>query len=157
MSANVHPGELGHRVNSVTSTRDIVNLDEWISDPQGYTGGRWRYVVLQPGQTIFFTSGTIHYVFRLSKGQTLMFGGHILQWSIERWMEVIIAQTKNPDITNEDMESSVGKYIEAVVDLVHEERSVRNLDKETARKFLKHVNVSTPRSYPYPTAADNIL
>ncbi|KAI1909480.1 hypothetical protein LOZ65_006529 [Ophidiomyces ophidiicola] len=116
-------------------------LDEWISDPQDYTGGRWRYVVLRPGQTIFFTSGTIHYVFRLSKGQTLMFGGHILQWSsIEPWMEVIIAQIKNPDITNEDMESSVGKHIEAVADLVHEERSVSNLDKETARKFLKHVN-----------------
>ncbi|KAI1957991.1 hypothetical protein LOZ58_005466 [Ophidiomyces ophidiicola] len=86
-------------------------LDEWISDPQDYTG------------------------------QTLMFGGHILQWSsIEPWMEVIIAQTKNPDITNEDMESSVGKHIEAVADLVHEERSVSNLDKEMARKFLKHIN-----------------
>lgn len=47
-------------------------LNNWKSDPHGYTGGQWRYVVLQPGQTIFFGPGTIHYVFRVREGQTFM-------------------------------------------------------------------------------------
>ncbi|KAK3390610.1 hypothetical protein B0H63DRAFT_539001 [Podospora didyma] len=44
-----------------------------------YTGGRWRYVVLKPGQTVFFESGTIHFVFRTQAPQTLALGGHVLQ------------------------------------------------------------------------------
>ncbi|OJD20970.1 hypothetical protein ACJ73_07691 [Blastomyces percursus] len=130
------------------------DLDCWISDPHTYTGGPWRYVVLRPGQTIFFTSGTIHYVFRLSGDQTLIFGGHILQWSnIDQWMKVIIAQIKDPDITNEDMKSSVENYVNGVVDLVHEKRNISveghaegqgnigNLDEETISSFLENVKI----------------
>ncbi len=39
--------------------------DIWMADPHSYTGGRWRYVILQQGDTVFFTSGTIHFVFRI--------------------------------------------------------------------------------------------
>lgn len=39
--------------------------DAWMSNPHSYTGGEWRYVVLPPGYTVFFTSGTIHFVFRI--------------------------------------------------------------------------------------------
>lgn len=39
-----------------------------------------RYVVLRPGQTIYFEAGTIHFVFRLIQ-QTLLVGGHVLRWS----------------------------------------------------------------------------
>ncbi|KMU77083.1 hypothetical protein CISG_06121 [Coccidioides immitis RMSCC 3703] len=92
-------------------------LDAWIGDPQGYLGGQWRYVVLQPGQTIFFTSATIHYVFRISKGQTLMV-----------------------DTTNEDMDFTAGKYVKAVADLIHDrDRSIGDLDKEMVRKFFENV------------------
>jgi len=84
-----------------------------------YTGGRWRYVVLKPGQTIFFTSGTIHFVFRTRAPQTMALGGHVLQWSgIERWMRVVLAQMANPMITNEDMGQSAPMYVHAISKLV---------------------------------------
>ena len=48
-----------------------------------------------------------------------MLGGHILQWSrVDRWLEVVIAQMKNPGITNEDIEHSASKYVLAVGGLV---------------------------------------
>ena len=75
-----------------------------MADPQHYTGGRWRYVVLKPSQTVFFNSGTIHFVFRPRGKQTLALGGHILPWTgVERWLRVVIAQMQNTRITNEDM------------------------------------------------------
>ncbi|KAK3985469.1 hypothetical protein QBC44DRAFT_299108 [Cladorrhinum sp. PSN332] len=94
--------------------------DAWISDPHGYTGGEWRYVVLRPGDTVFFTSGTIHHVFRVTGGpQTLSLGGHILQWSgIVKWIEVIMAQLQHPDITNEDLNKAT-KYVQIVKNFVN--------------------------------------
>lgn len=92
---------------------------EWMANPHGYTGGKWRYVILSPGHTVFFPSGTIHFVFREQGVQTFALGGHVLQWSgIERWLEVVVAQLKNPDITNEDMASSAPKYVQIVKRLV---------------------------------------
>jgi hypothetical protein len=91
----------------------------WISDPHIYTEGEWRYVVLSPGQTVFFPSGTVHFVFRARGEQTFALGGHILQWSsIDRWLEVVVAQMKNPKITNEDMERDASKYVQIVKGLV---------------------------------------
>ena len=54
---------------------------QWISNPDSYTGGRWRYIILPPGWTVFFASGTIHLVFRIQAEQTLGLGGHIPQWT----------------------------------------------------------------------------
>ncbi|KAK0749761.1 hypothetical protein B0T18DRAFT_407523 [Schizothecium vesticola] len=91
----------------------------WISDPHSFTTGKWRYVVLSPGQTVFFPSGTIHFVFRVRGEQTFALGGHILQWSgVDRWLKVVIAQMKNPDVTNEDMEPSASKYVRVVKELL---------------------------------------
>ncbi|KAK4184116.1 hypothetical protein QBC35DRAFT_362610, partial [Podospora australis] len=53
----------------------------WMASPSGYTGGRWRYVVLKEGQSIFFVPGTIHFVFQKRQHQTFALGGHVLQWS----------------------------------------------------------------------------
>ena len=93
--------------------------DAWMSNPHSYTGGEWRYVVLPPGYTVFFTSGTIHFVFRIRDTQTLALGGHILQWSgIEQWLKVVVAQMKNPRITNEKMAQSAPKYVRVVSGLV---------------------------------------
>lgn len=93
--------------------------DAWMSNPHSYTGGEWRYVVLPPGYTFFFTSGTIHFVFRIRDRQTLALGGHILQWSgIEQWLKVVVAQMKNPRITNEKMAQSAPKYVRVVSGLV---------------------------------------
>ncbi|KAL8367223.1 hypothetical protein RB599_010286 [Gaeumannomyces hyphopodioides] len=93
--------------------------DEWIANPHGYAGGKWKYVILSPGHTVFFPSGTIHFVFRAQGVQTFALGGHVLQWSgIEQWLEVVVAQLKTPEITNEDMASSAPKYVQVVKRLV---------------------------------------
>lgn len=86
--------------------------DAWMKDPLEYAGGNWRYVILKPGQTVFFPSGTVHFVFRLHAEQTLALGGHLLQWtSLQRWVQVILYQLKNPNITNEDLGQAPLKYI----------------------------------------------
>ncbi|KAL8379117.1 hypothetical protein RB599_008781 [Gaeumannomyces hyphopodioides] len=93
--------------------------DEWIANPHGYTGGKWRYVILSPGHTVFFPSGTIHFVFRVQGVQTFALGGHILQWSgIKRWLKVVFAQLKNSEITNENMASNAPKHVQVVKRLV---------------------------------------
>ncbi|KAK4456960.1 hypothetical protein QBC42DRAFT_48711 [Cladorrhinum samala] len=93
--------------------------EDWMSKPNGFTGGNWRYVVLSPGQTVYFPSGTIHFVFRVRGEQTFALGGHILRWSdVDRWLKVVVAQMKNPEITNEDMEPSASKYIRVVKELL---------------------------------------
>ncbi|KAH9225121.1 hypothetical protein K456DRAFT_1943790 [Colletotrichum gloeosporioides 23] len=93
--------------------------NDWTADPQGYTGGRWRYVILRPGQTVFFDSGTIHLVFRARGEQTLALGGHILLWSsVERWLQIVIEEVRNPTITNEDINRSAPTYVQAVARLV---------------------------------------
>lgn len=81
--------------------------DAWMAAPGSYTGGEWRYVILQPGDQIFFPSGTIHFVFRTREIQTFAVGGHILQWSgIREWIENVIAQLRHPDITNEQLDDA---------------------------------------------------
>jgi len=118
---------------------------EWMTN-DSYTGGRWRYVVLKPGQTIFFKSGTIHFVFRTRDPQTLALGGHVLQWSgIERWMRIVLAQMANPMITNEDMEQSALMYVHAVSKLVEtriKEGRIEELGGDAAvKRFLAAVEV----------------
>ncbi|CAK7203698.1 hypothetical protein SEUCBS139899_006441 [Sporothrix eucalyptigena] len=91
----------------------------WTANPHDFQGGKWCFLILEPGQTIFFNSGTVHFVFRLRSEPTLALGGHVLQWSgIERWLSVVAAQMQNPHITNEDMEWSAPKYVRVVARLV---------------------------------------
>jgi len=93
---------------------------EWRLAPFTFDGGRWRYVVLHPGMTVFFPAGTIHFVFRLpSLGNTLAFGGHILRCSqIARWAAVLLEEKGAPNITNEDLSVSAPAYLERVEGLV---------------------------------------
>ncbi|KAM0270412.1 hypothetical protein ACHAQH_009470 [Verticillium albo-atrum] len=116
----------------------------WTANPGGYTGGRWRYIVLKPGQTIFFISGTVHFVFRIRSPQTLALGGHVLQWSgLERWMSVVLTQMENPSITNEDMGASAAKYVDIVSRLVNakiEEDKRNGLEiEDRVQRFLDSV------------------
>ncbi|ROW18037.1 hypothetical protein VPNG_00019 [Cytospora leucostoma] len=93
--------------------------EDWMKDPLAYTGGNWRFVILKPGQTVFFPSGTVHFVFRLHAAQTLALGGHLLQWTaLERWVQIILWQLKNPNITNEDLGTAPLKYIRSARKLV---------------------------------------
>jgi hypothetical protein len=100
-----------------------------------------QILVLNPGQTLFIKSGTIHFVFRTRPSQTLALGGHILQWSgIERWIRIVLAQMANPMITNEDMEQSAPMYVHAMSKLIETriaEERIEGLGGETAVKRLR--------------------
>ncbi|KAF2818217.1 hypothetical protein CC86DRAFT_461196 [Ophiobolus disseminans] len=123
----VQEGLLGFGWISHPSREEIAS---WSNNPNGFTGGQLRYVVLRPGQTVYFEAGTIHFVFRLKQHQTLLVGGHVLRWSrIESWMEVVLAQLRFPNTTNEDLQPSVRAYVEAVAQLVSEQLSLGRSDE----------------------------
>ncbi|KAF1366168.1 hypothetical protein EJ07DRAFT_92554 [Lizonia empirigonia] len=97
----------------------------WSADPNKFTGGQLRYVVLRPGQTIYFEAGTIHFVFRLAQHQTLLLGGHVLRWSrIDSWLDIVCNQLRFPNATNEDLLPSTPAYVEAIAQLVLEQQSL---------------------------------
>jgi hypothetical protein len=123
----VQEGLLGFGWISHPSREEIAS---WSADPNGFKGGQLRYVVLRPGQTVYFEAGTIHFVFRLEQHQTLLVGGHVLRWSrIESWMEIVLTQLRFPNTTNEDLLPSVRAYVEAVAQLVSEQRSLGRSDE----------------------------
>ncbi|KAB5533524.1 hypothetical protein GE09DRAFT_1227534 [Coniochaeta sp. 2T2.1] len=116
----------------------------WMNKPSEFTGGRWRFTVLTPGKTVFFPSGTIHFVFRLKRGQTLALGGHVLQWTgIERWISVLCDQMRNSSITNEDVEWSAPKYLRVVSDLVKNRLNSGRVEElggqEVVNRFLAKI------------------
>ncbi|RMZ16273.1 hypothetical protein D0860_01097 [Hortaea werneckii] len=86
----------------------------WAASPDHYVdNGRWRYAILRPGQTVYFPTATIHFVFRLpAAGNTLAFGGHVLRNSqIVRWAKCLIDEKKNPYLANEDLTVSAPAYL----------------------------------------------
>ncbi|KJX99566.1 hypothetical protein TI39_contig354g00154 [Zymoseptoria brevis] len=103
---------------------------QWRKKPLSYTGGTWRYVVLKPGQTVFFPAGTVHFVFRLpSAGNSLAFGGHILRCSnIAHWARTLLEERDATDVTNEDLTDSATGYLERVGRFV--EQAVRKGELE---------------------------
>jgi hypothetical protein len=97
---------------------------QWRLAPSTFKGGRWRYQVLRPGRTVFFPTGTVHFVFRLSSADdTLAFGGHVLRCSqIVNWVKCLIDEKANPDITNEDISVSAPAYLDRVARFVKQAR-----------------------------------
>ena len=113
----------------------------WLSFPSADQRQRWnthgdiagdacRYVVLKPGQTVFFPAGTVHFVFRLPSsgagagdggggGHTLAFGGHVLRCSnIVHWAKTLLDEKASPAVTNEDLTSSAPGYLDRVARFV---------------------------------------
>ncbi|KAK3344908.1 hypothetical protein B0H65DRAFT_573432 [Neurospora tetraspora] len=104
-----------------TKTEVFGERENWAADPHHYVSGpRWRFVILKPKQTVFFPSGTVHFVFRLKSQDSLSVGGHVLRWDgVERWLSVVLEQMGNGEITNEDMEwGVVRRYVDVVGKLV---------------------------------------
>ncbi|KAI7216072.1 hypothetical protein KC333_g5080 [Hortaea werneckii] len=85
----------------------------WAASPDHDVDGRWRYAILRPGQTVYFPTATIHFVFRLpAAGNTLAFGGHVLRNSqIVRWVKCLIDERKDPNLANEDLTVSAPAYL----------------------------------------------
>lgn len=116
--------------------------DAWMTNPHKLVGGQWRFTVLRPGQTVYFQSGTIHFVFRLRHGQTLALGGHVLQWNgIAHWISVVQAQLRNPDSTNEEMDWTAPRYLGIIKELVQNRINAGRVNdlggQEVVDKFLE--------------------
>ena len=125
-------------------------LRAWMADPVNDTGGKLRYVVLVPGQTIFIPSGVVHFVFRLAgqNQQTLCLGGHIFQWSsLDVWMGVILGQLRFPNTTNEETRATIPKYVDIVVKLVSQRQKCGRVEElggeETISRFFALYKVRT--------------
>ncbi|PSN58673.1 hypothetical protein BS50DRAFT_641572, partial [Corynespora cassiicola Philippines] len=102
----------------------------WSMNPADFTGGKLRYVILSPGQTVYFEAGTIHFVFRLSERPTLMLGGHVLRWSrVDSWMEIVVNQLRFPNTTNEDLLPHARVYAETIERLIAEQKNLGRLDE----------------------------
>lgn len=104
---------------------------KWTEDAGNIPGDRFRYVVLKPGQTVYFPAGTVHFVFRLpSAGHTLAFGGHVLRCSnIAHWVKTMLKERSNPQITNEDLTSSAPGYLNRVEKFVTQAQKNGTLEK----------------------------
>lgn len=115
----------------------------WSENPQDLPSDRFRYVVLKPGQTVYFPAGTVHFVFRLiSSGHTLAFGGHVLRCSnIVHWIRTMIEERANPDVTNEDLTSSAPGYLDRVGKFVKQAQDNGTVEKwggaEAVAEFLR--------------------
>jgi hypothetical protein len=117
----------------------------WNKD-QDVPGDRFRYVVMKPGQTVFFPAGTVHFVFRLplgaGGGHTLAFGGHVLRCSnILHWIRTLIEERASPNVTNEDLTSSAPGYLNQVEKFVRQARENGTVGKwggaEAVEEFLR--------------------
>lgn len=82
----------------------------WAQDVYRNTNrGKWCYVIMKAGETVYFPPLTVHAVFRSrskSAEATFITGGHILRYSsVGIWAEACAFQleTKNRCVTNEDM------------------------------------------------------
>ncbi|KAL5374888.1 hypothetical protein PMIN06_013071 [Paraphaeosphaeria minitans] len=109
----------------------------WSSDPNAFEGGQIRFVVLRPGQTIYFEAGTIHFVFRLEQDQTLLLGGHIMRWScVGSWIRTVLNQLRFPDATNEDLLPAAPAYVEAVAQLLVEQTRLSKSDQLVSEEVI---------------------
>jgi hypothetical protein len=124
----VNQGKIGFGWLSYPS---VADRKTWIESPESIRGDRFRYVVLQPGQTVFFPAVTVHFVFRLpSAGHTLAFGGHVLRCSnIVHWVKTLLEEKANTYITNEDLTTSAPGYSNRVETFVRQAQKNGTLEK----------------------------
>lgn len=116
---------------------------EWNKKTQKFIEGTWRYVILKPGQTVYFPAGTVHFVFRLpAAGNSLAFGGHVLRCSnIVHWVRCLLEEVQSASVTNEDLTDSATGYLERVEKFVLEARKNGNMElwggAESVKEFLR--------------------
>ena len=136
----VNQGEIGFGWLSFPTDEERT---AWCADPVGFIDGRWRYVVLNSGQTIYFPAGTVHFVFRLpAVGNTLCFGGHVLRCSnLVHWVKTLTQEVHNKEVTNEDISLSAPGYLNRVERFVRQAEKMGQLDKwggkDEVDEFLK--------------------
>jgi hypothetical protein len=125
----VNQGDIGFGWLSYPTDEERAS---WNKD-QSVAGDRFRYVVMKPGQTVFFPAGTVHFVFRLpgaEGGHTLAFGGHVLRCSnILHWIKTLIEEKASPNVTNEDLTSSAPGYLGQVEKFVRHAQTNGTMEK----------------------------
>lgn len=116
----------------------------WRKDPAAFVNGEWRYKILRPGETVYFPSGTVHFVFRHpNEGDTLAFGGHVLRCSqIVRWVETLLEEKATAsEITNEDLSESAPGYLARMEKFVLQARKTGRVElwggEAAIEEFLK--------------------
>ncbi|KAF2170993.1 hypothetical protein M409DRAFT_63989 [Zasmidium cellare ATCC 36951] len=120
-----------------------ADRDAWRRNPSNFRGGQWRYIVLKPGQTVYFPAGTVHFVFRLAAaGNTLAFGGHILRCSnIVHWVRTLLEERDQKEVTNEDLTDSAPGYLARVEKFVNQAKVNGTAEKwggeESIEEFLR--------------------
>jgi hypothetical protein len=137
----VNQGNIGFGWLSYPTDKERAS---WNKD-QSVAGDRFRYVVMKPGQTVFFPAGTVHFVFRLpgaEGGHTLAFGGHVLRCSnILHWIKTLIEEKASPNVTNEDLTSSAPGYLNQVEKFVRHAQKNGTTEKwggaEAVEEFLR--------------------
>ncbi|KAJ3549256.1 hypothetical protein NM208_g579 [Fusarium decemcellulare] len=104
------------------SRPDDETWDRWAQNPRYFKDGKWCYIVLKPGDSVYLPPGLPHYVVRRNGTQTFILGGHVLQWSnLGEWTSLLRKQIEKPETTNEDMISKkVHMYVEIASGLVEE-------------------------------------
>ncbi|KAH6962428.1 hypothetical protein BKA56DRAFT_622978 [Ilyonectria sp. MPI-CAGE-AT-0026] len=94
----------------------------WAEDPEFFTGGKWCYLVMKAGDSVYFPAGTPHYIVRRKGTQTFILGGHTLQWSnLDGWASMLRKQIDNPATVNEDTNlETTTRYVEVARSLIAE-------------------------------------
>lgn len=116
---SVEQGQMGFIWWSKPDEKDL----EWWAENVAYNTGRgkWCYVVVKPGDMVFFPPLTVHAVFRLQQGEpTFVTGGHLLRYSlVGQWAKACAFQMRSPDhnVTNESV-ADVPEWIWKVAQMI---------------------------------------
>lgn len=125
------------------SSPTAAQRNAWSKNTHGFIDGSWRYVIVKPGQTVYFPAGTVHFVFRLPEaGNTLAFGGHVLRCSnIVHWVKCLLEERASEYVSNEDISESAIGYLDRVEKFVKQARKTKDLERwggaESVTEFLR--------------------
>ncbi|RSL44680.1 hypothetical protein CEP54_014581 [Fusarium duplospermum] len=124
----VHEGRYGFGWVAVKNSQD---RKLWEEDPLSlHVAKMARYVILHPGQTAYFPSGTIHFVIRLVEEPTLAVTGDALLWSCNlQWLHIMRRQELDQSGANSDVtEKSAKKWASSLRKLVNQRINLSKTD-----------------------------
>ncbi|KAL2669908.1 hypothetical protein Neosp_015074 [[Neocosmospora] mangrovei] len=128
--------------------------DEWAKDPSNVKHLA-RYIVLRPGQTVYFPPNTIHFVFRALDEPTLGTGAHIVRWSSSfEWLRIMRSQELDQSISNSDVTArSVKKWTKPLLRIAEKCISCKDEAKlggpEEAERIVATIKASSQTGYVY--------
>ncbi|RSL84267.1 hypothetical protein CEP52_016476 [Fusarium oligoseptatum] len=163
----VHEGQFGF---GWVAVKNVEDRELWEKDPLSLDVAKMaRYVILHPGQTGYFPSGTIHFVFRLVDEPTLAVSGDALAWScILQWLRVLRRQELDKSAANSDVtQTSVKKWTSSLRKLVTQRINLSKTDdtqdhlqliggEEMAQHIIEIIKASIESYVQKPPPASNL-